>query len=596
MIKVSKWAKGLMMVSALAFGLFACVDDDFDTPPIPNVNDLPVGEVLTLSQLRSLSTPGNTYRFTEDKSVYAVVTMDDKAGNIYKSAYVQDKTGGINLFLKASGGLYQGDSIRIALKGLRLNWYQNLLQLDTVDVDRNIIKHKTLVEATPKVVTILELKSNDFQGQLVKLENVQFAVADTAETYADAANLVTENRMLEDASGNQVIVRTSGYAKFADGKVPNGSGSIIAIASQYRNDIQLFIRSTSEVVMDGERLGGGGGTGTGTGTKVDPYDVAAVLGGATGIVWVKGYLVGVLEGQDLASASFTAPFTSQSNVMLAASPNETNMANCIPVQLVYGTAPRTAVNLNQNGSLYKQEIMLRGNLEAYFGVKGMKGTDGYWYNGTGVDPDIVGDVVEMAIAELRALYNGSAFVIPTGKKIVGTVVSDKDAGNIHGNNVQIIDAAGTGIMVRFTAAHSFVLNDKIEIVVSNNSLETYNGVLQVNGASLTNAKKIGTGSVEPVTATLNDIKTNFEQYESKLVRIVNATITNSAGTYGGNNGNSAVNDGSAQFVLYTRSQANFAATAVPTSAKTVVGIVSEYSTSTNPNNYQILLRNINDVQ
>ncbi|MBN1987976.1 MAG: hypothetical protein JW783_01090, partial [Bacteroidales bacterium] len=336
MIKFSKWAKGLMMVSALAFGLFACVDDDFDTPPIPTV---PEGAAITVKQLRDLYPVGSVHKFDEDKSLYAVVAMDDKSGNIYKSAFVQDKTGGINVFLKASGGLYQGDSIRIALKGLRLNWYENLLQLDTVDVDKNIVKQKTLVDVAPKVVTIEQIKSGLFQSQLVKLENVQFIEADMDKTYADAENLVSRNLKIEDASGNQVIVRTSGYAKFADVNVPDGSGSLIAIASQFRNDFQLFIRSTSEVDMDGERLGGGGGTGTGTGTKTDPYDVAAVLGGATGTVWVKGYLVGVLEGQDLASASFTAPFTSESNVVLAASPNETNMANCIPVQLVYGTAP-----------------------------------------------------------------------------------------------------------------------------------------------------------------------------------------------------------------------------------------------------------------
>lgn len=264
MIKVSKWAKGLMMVSALAFGLFACVDDDFDNPPIPT---LPEGSVITLQQMKDLCPPGSVYRFEEDRSLYAVVAMDDKSGNIYKSAYVQDNTGGINLFLKASGGLYQGDSVRIALKGLRLNWYQNLLQLDTIDVDKNIVKQKTLVEVAPKVVTIAQLKSGLYQSQLVKLEAVQFIGTDTAKTYADAAGLVTENRMLEDASGNQVIVRTSGYAKFAGSNVPNGSGSVIAIASQYRNDIQLFIRSTSEVDMNGDRLGNNGG---GTGNDPDP--------------------------------------------------------------------------------------------------------------------------------------------------------------------------------------------------------------------------------------------------------------------------------------------------------------------------------------
>lgn len=384
MIKVSKWAKGLMMVSALAFGLFSCVDNDFDNPPVPTI---PEGTVITLEQMKELCPPGTVYRFEEDRSLYAVVAMDDKSGNIYKSSYVQDKTGGINLFLKASGGLYQGDSVRIALKGLRLNWYQNLLQLDTVDVDKNIVKQKTLVDVAPKVVTIAELKSGIYQSQLVKLENVQFIGTDTAKTYADAAGLVTENRMLEDASGNQVIVRTSGYAKFAGSNVPNGSGSLIAIASQYRNDIQLFIRSTSEVDMDGERLGGGGGTADGTGTKDDPFNVAAAISNNAGTnVWVQGYIVGVMETDvDPFAASFASPFRTNSNLLIADSPEEVNLANCLTVQLPAGDI-RTALNLVDKSGNKGKQVKLLGGLEAYFGQPGIKNLTGYWMDGTGIEP------------------------------------------------------------------------------------------------------------------------------------------------------------------------------------------------------------------
>ncbi|HPF93581.1 MAG TPA: DUF5689 domain-containing protein, partial [Tenuifilaceae bacterium] len=58
---------------------------------------------------------------------------------------------------------------------------------------------------------------------------------------------------LQDEDGNTVMVRSSGYAKFADTNVPNGMGSIIAIASRYDDELQLLIRSTDEVVFNQTR-------------------------------------------------------------------------------------------------------------------------------------------------------------------------------------------------------------------------------------------------------------------------------------------------------------------------------------------------------
>lgn len=379
------------MVSALAFGLFACVDDDYDMPPVPDT--IPVGTAITIQQMRDLCAPNTVYRFNEDMSLYAVVTMDDKSGNIYKNSYVQDKTGAVNIVLKSSGSLYQGDSIRIGLKGMKLSWYNNLLQLDTVDIDRNVFKQKTLVDIAPKVVTIGGLKTDLglLQSQLVKLENVQFVATDTAKTYANAAGLVTENRMLEDASGNQVIVRTSGYAKFAGSNVPNGSGSLVAIVSQYRNDIQLFIRSTSEVDMDGERLGGGGGTGTGT--ETDPYDVAAAMANQNdAIAWVKGYIVGGIVydpqtpgGIDYNTTTIDSPDdvvfgadVRNTAVLIADSKTETDYTKCVVVNLPSG-AVRSAVNLRDNPANLGKEFKVEGKLRAYFGIPGVRDLTGNYF-------------------------------------------------------------------------------------------------------------------------------------------------------------------------------------------------------------------------
>jgi len=244
--------KTIYPILSLLIILTAC-EKEFDTP---TVKTLPKGSILTISDLRQMYTDSVEniggrveYRFIDDYSVYAVVTMDDKTGNIYKSAYIQDDSAAINLNLLSSGGIYEGDSIRVYLKGTKLSKYSGLLQIDSVSVDNNIIKQATNHNKTPETVSISQITSA-YQAKLIKLENVEFMSGDQGKTYADAQNLSSENRYLTDCNGNQIIVRTSGYASFANTVVPDSNGSIIAIVGEFSGDIQLYIRSTSEVVFN----------------------------------------------------------------------------------------------------------------------------------------------------------------------------------------------------------------------------------------------------------------------------------------------------------------------------------------------------------
>jgi hypothetical protein len=224
---------------------------EFDAPPAKTI---PVGQVSTIAELRAMYT-GSTITFAEDRSVYATVTMDEKNGNLYKNIYVQDPTGAINLRLLNSGGLYQGDSIRIYLKGTTLSKYNGMMQLDSVNTDLHIIKQKTLVNVSPTVVTIDQLNTS-LQSMLVKLENVEFKTSELGTTYADAVNQQTKNKTLVDCNGKEVIVRTSGYANFASQKLAEGNGSIVAVVGEFNGTIQLYIRSVSEIIMNNARCSG----------------------------------------------------------------------------------------------------------------------------------------------------------------------------------------------------------------------------------------------------------------------------------------------------------------------------------------------------
>lgn len=237
---------GLFIV--LCFVTLAC-KKEFDSPPI---RTLPVGQVMTVAQLRGLFT-GLPKRFSGDSSVYAVVTADEENGNLYKNIYIQDHTAAIVMRLVNSGGLYEGDSIRIYLPGTVLSSYSGMLQLDSVDVDNNVVKQATQVYKAPQLVTLP--LGPELQGRLVRLDNVQFVASDTSASYADAVNQVTVNRTLESCTGAQAIVRSSGFSNFASRNIPNGKGSFIGVVGQFQSDMQLFIRDLTEVQLTGPRCG-----------------------------------------------------------------------------------------------------------------------------------------------------------------------------------------------------------------------------------------------------------------------------------------------------------------------------------------------------
>ena len=95
--------------------------------------------------------------------------------------------------------------------------------------------------------------------------------------------------------------------------------------------------------------------------------------GATGSnVFVKAYIVGFVPGKAIDEAKFTAEGCEvASNVLIAASADETSVDNVMPVQLPVGDV-RNAINLKDNPANYKQEVVLCGNIEAYFGKTGLK--------------------------------------------------------------------------------------------------------------------------------------------------------------------------------------------------------------------------------
>jgi hypothetical protein len=90
-------------------------------------------------------------------------------------------------------------------------------------------------------------------------------------------------------------------------------------------------------------------------------------------------------------AKFTSAENAESvptNLILAASADETDIAKCMPIQLPAG-AVRTALNLKENSGNLKKEVTLYGNIEKYFSVTGLKSVTFAILNGTeiGTNPN-----------------------------------------------------------------------------------------------------------------------------------------------------------------------------------------------------------------
>lgn len=233
--------------------LLSGCDKEFDSPPKQVIG---VGDVLTIAELKALFTL-NPVHFDSAMSVYAVVNSDENDGNFYKNVYVQDATGGICLRLLNSGGLYIGDSVRIYLPGTVLAPYNGLMQLDSVDVDKNIVKQATLRHIEPINVPITDLDPVAMQSMLVRLDSVEFVTSEAiGSTWADPINQQSVNHTLEDCDGNQILVRTSGYANYAGHMLPQGKGSFLGVLGVFGSDLQLYARTEGEVTLNGPRCPG----------------------------------------------------------------------------------------------------------------------------------------------------------------------------------------------------------------------------------------------------------------------------------------------------------------------------------------------------
>lgn len=496
MKKIWQLFAGLFLILA-SFTFTSCVDGEFDEPPI-NIPTVDFERNTTIAELKASYT---AFRLIEDDVIISgIVVANDESGNLYKKMEIQDETGGIELSIDKTS-LYNeyklGQRVFVKCKGMYIGDYNNLIQLGYLyndDIGRlpevyikNHIFRDSLPgpQVQPELITLNEL-SMERVSTLVTFENVRFAEA--GEVWAPQ-NVDATNRTMMDQAGKTLIVRTSKYSNFAGDTIPGGYGKVTGILTVFGSDWQLTLRDTADIKdFSGIIPPPPGG---GEGTFEEPYDIAYAMGntGETG-VWVEGYIVGVMETDvDPFVASFAEPFRTNSNLLMAATAEETNVLNCVPVQLPSG-AIRDALNLVTVPGNKGKLVKVLGNLEPYFSQAGVKGLSGYWLDGSGIVP-VTGFFTE-EFATTLGQFTGTSV---TGDQIwewasfgSGCAKMSGYAGGANNQNEdwlispQISLAGKTGVTISFEEAINYITSyDDLKVLVSTN----YDGTSNPNTATWT---------------------------------------------------------------------------------------------------------------
>ena len=276
----------------LALTLGSCMGDGYADPDLTEKvpaspwgnNSLREKNVISIADLKTqfatIINSDNGYKLIEkDMMIKAVVTGNDVSGNIYNQVSVQDASGAIIIAINGSGlsgYLPVGQEILVNLKGLYIGSYKKLPQIGGVNtklsdgslgigkIERAIWnEHFKILNpgeadastVVPEEFDLTKLTDAAYMdanvGKLMTLKKVKFASANGKNVWApDDTN--TSLELIDAETGkrinkNNLVVRNSGYSKFANEVVPQGVFDITGIFTRYNNTWQIVLRSTDDL-------------------------------------------------------------------------------------------------------------------------------------------------------------------------------------------------------------------------------------------------------------------------------------------------------------------------------------------------------------
>lgn len=468
-MKLNKIFLASAILCGQAFLLSSC-DDELDRPPViePMATYQPNTTIAQLKQTYwqaddNYYTPILTTATGDSIIISGRVVSNDAAGNIYRQIVIEDETGAMDFSVTMNDintKYYFGQEVRVNVTGMIIGKYAGLMRVGaiyngsigrmdesqfTTHAQVNRLPNAALVDTT--VVTLDELASYKstteglirWQSRLIRLNDMTFPQGGrtTLGTPGSSANGGGTSVTLRDASGKTIDVRTSNLCDLASLTVPTGTGSVTAILGYFGSNWQLTL-------LDAAGLEGFDETPaitppnpgeSGDGSSDNPFTADAVISGTaagTG-VWVTGYIVGCINSNtNPYSYEFTAPFNYGSNMLIASTPTETVLENCVPVQLSKGSTIYTALNLLDNPTNHGKQVTIQGNIENYFSQPGLKTTTAYNWGGTGGTGS--GDVPVTGTATFSKatdITSGASYVMMVGDKVGKVIASTYSYGRLE---------------------------------------------------------------------------------------------------------------------------------------------------------------------
>lgn len=246
--------KYIISIAIIIATLFASCEKWEEPAPVEPVKMTPT---MTLKEFKALYQGKPTAINDESIVIAGKVNSTDKSGNIYKSLYIEDETAGLELKLGKTG-LYnnypQGMTIYIKPSNLYLGTYGGSVQLgaasDNPKYETSYFEAQALINATvfrgergealsPTVISRPSEINGNVVCKLVKLENMRY---DGGNAYINNQNTPIDTWAISEADNEgkrpygqhyfymdfkKIVVRTSGYAKFANTKTGLVKGDMV---------------------------------------------------------------------------------------------------------------------------------------------------------------------------------------------------------------------------------------------------------------------------------------------------------------------------------------------------------------------------------
>lgn len=116
----------------------------------------------------------------------------------------------------------------------------------------------------------------------------------------------------------------------------------------------------------------------GEGTIMSPYSVSdAQMVKVPDDVWIQGYIVGAVSGSIGAGCVWSVPTSISANILIADDTLARDSRRVLPVQLTTNKKIRSRLNLEDNPELLRQFIIVRGRLDTYYSVPGIRDITAY---------------------------------------------------------------------------------------------------------------------------------------------------------------------------------------------------------------------------